>query len=625
MKIYLMILPLLGMLTHPVAGATLQDFGYEHLTVNGKVAKGNRPLLVILASFSGARPFAHDASYYDNFVFNLAAQPGVNNYYLEASDGRFFWSRGGTVSLSLPSSMLVSNFTANFPKDTPSDQLYASNIIHQAMLQSAFNFAGYDDNNDGTVSQEELQVAIVSNDGDYGGSNRQAGCIRPAGSRVTVCAGGVALLNHQTDFATFCHELSHSLGTLDLYGVWSQQCLNLNVSLMSCTITDRDVPDICHLDPWHKLQLGWVEPRIFPVYSGGFATIPAAQVIDATTPVLLYDPAAGPSEFYLLEYRARNRAAGPSNDANTTGNGLALWRIKQGGNKYPVLVPRVERGTLPGQNAWERCAKCKGLHQVANTALPIYGPCPAGGVHNTEGNLEYVIPLNNPAAPGQHGWRWCQKCRGMFYGPGQSGSRCPAGGTHDGSASGDYAFAMDDTSAPGEYDWRWCAKCQGMFFAPHYLLSDCPAGGRHDGFASSHYTLMMEGQNFVVWTEGAPDFSRGGGTLWSGGSVTPYLRRLDGTETRLRVHVHPFAVGAERIVVEWWNEQEYWVDYNYPGVFPFLELGTFELPYNTLGEAAAVAPFGGIVSIKSSVGHESISITKRLRLQAYGGPVTIGR
>ena len=135
----------------------------------------------------------------------------------------------------------------------------------------------------------------------------------------------------------------------------------------------------------------------------------------------------------------------------------------------------------------------------------------------------------------------------------------------------------------------------------------------------------MEGQNYVVWSEAAPDFIRGGGTLWPGGSITPYLRRLDGSETRTRLYVHPFAVGAESIVVEWWNEQEYWVDYNYPGGLFFPEFGAFDFPYNTLGEAASVAPFGGIVSIKSGTGNESINITKRLRLQAYGGPVTIGR
>lgn len=208
----------------------------------------------------------------------------------------------------------------------------------------------------------------------------------------------------------------------------------------------------------------------------------------------------------------------------------------------------------------------------------------------------------------------------MFFGPGQASSRCPAGGAHDGAASGDYALAMNDSQAPGQKDWRWCNKCQSLFFGPHASQSDCPSGGRHDGSTSGNYAALLEGQNYVVWSEGAPDFVRGGNTLWAGGSITPRLRRLNGTETRLRIYVHPFAIGTESIVVEWWNEQEYWVDYNYPGGFPFFEFGTFDFPYNTLGEAAAAAPFGGMALIKAGIGNESIHLTKRLRIESWAAP-----
>lgn len=378
MKTHSILVALFLALTMQSRAATLQDFGYEHITVNGEVAKGHRPLLVILANFAGARVFAHDANFYDNFVFNFFAQPGLNNYFMEVSDGRFFWSRGGTVTASLPSLMLFSNFTASLPQGAPLDQLYASNIIHQTMLQSSFNFAGYDDNNDGTISQHELQIVIISNDGDYSGANRWAGCIRPGGSTRTVCAGSVALLNHQTDFATFCHEFSHSLGTKDLYGVWAQECLSEKVTLMSCTIAGPEVPDIYHLDPWHKLQLGWVEPRIFSITAGGYATVPAAQVIDTLTPLLLHDPAEGPGEFFMLEYRARNRSAGALNDSHTSGDGLAIWRVKQEPNHEPSLVLRQDAGNLPAQTGWRWCPKCRGLHHIGNPAAPTYRPCPPG-------------------------------------------------------------------------------------------------------------------------------------------------------------------------------------------------------------------------------------------------------
>lgn len=37
-------------------------------------------------------------------------------------------------------------------------------------------------------------------------------------------------------------------------------------------------------------------------------------------------------------------------------------------------------------------------------------------------------------------WRYCDKCKGLFYGPEESSSKCPDGGTHDGSRSGNYVI-----------------------------------------------------------------------------------------------------------------------------------------------------------------------------------------
>jgi len=40
-----------------------------------------------------------------------------------------------------------------------------------------------------------------------------------------------------------------------------------------------------------------------------------------------------------------------------------------------------------------------------------------------------------PESGVQAGWRFCRKCKGLFYGPEQSTSRCPVGAQHDGSDS----------------------------------------------------------------------------------------------------------------------------------------------------------------------------------------------
>ncbi len=596
--------------------ATLADFGYQKMKVNGVPALGTRSLLVILVTFDQAPPLAHSPAYYDDLIFNGTAPTRVNNYFLEVSDQHFSWSRAGVLSVSLPASQKSTNFMGDLR-----DQLFASNAIHQAIASTGFNLAPFDLNNDGFIAQVELQALVITNEGETGGANRDAGCIRPPGSTKTFCAGAVALLNHQTDFATLCHELSHSLGTLDLYGVWNQEQLNHWLTLMSATITSVENPEIYHLDPWHKMQLGWVEPRIYSIRDGGVATIPAAQWIDPTTPVLLFDPSLGTSEFFLLEYRADQLVGGGLNDAGCHDNGLVIWRVKQDGARNPVLVPRVDFGSIPGQKGWRWCKKCQGLHYVHDPAAPTLQPCPAGANHVQDDSAGYMPVVNNPAASGQHGWRWCQKCSSLFYGPGQAASRCAAGGTHDGTTSGDYALVSDDRTAPGQKDWKWCRKCQSLFYGPFESQSRCPAGAGHDGAQSSSYAIFLEGQNYVLWAEGAPGFERGGSRVWRSGTVTPSLRWLDGSDTRTRLFVRPFATGAASIVVEWMRDIEIWADFSWP----FTGTGTFDNPYRSLRDAAEAAPHGGTVTIKSSVGSETLTIGKRLMLQSYGGPVLIGR
>jgi hypothetical protein len=51
-------------LRYPAPAATLQEFGYQNMKVNGQVPVGHRPLLVILANFAGRPALTHDANYY---------------------------------------------------------------------------------------------------------------------------------------------------------------------------------------------------------------------------------------------------------------------------------------------------------------------------------------------------------------------------------------------------------------------------------------------------------------------------------------------------------------------------------------------------------------------------------
>src|ERR1019366_297732 len=91
--------------------------------------------------------------------------------------------------------------------------------------------------------------------------------------------------------------------------------------------------------------------------AGGVVTIPAAQAGDPTSPVILYDPAHGTSEFWIIEYRTQTSPYGSGYDANvayfapsTNRYGLAVWHIQQDSN-YNLITTVSNQVTLGRQPA----------------------------------------------------------------------------------------------------------------------------------------------------------------------------------------------------------------------------------------------------------------------------------
>ena len=541
--------------------------------------------------------------------------PSINGYFLKRSNGRFFWSRGATIG---PLSFLASEAH----DAVNNDGSYASNIVYRAMASGQFNFSDYDANHDGHITVDELAILIINN--DLTGC-RTAGVVRSAdltfdwGGGSTHC--NVGLVNDADPFAVHLEEFEETLGCQDIYGVWSEECLSGQLSPQSCAPSDWNA--LYYLDPWHRMQLGWCEPRIQSLTAGGIITIPAAQVTDPSSPVILYDPAVGPSEFFLLEYRTHASPSGAGYDANVADDGLAIWHVHQEPNHSPTLVPRYDAGPLPAQENWRFCKKCKGIHYITAWQNPQAGPCPKDGTHDVPSGPGYQIVQNIANAPGQHGWKWCKKCQGLFYAPATAQSHCPAGGTHDGSLSGDYSLVDNDTNSPGQHGWKWCSKCQGLFYGPNMALSYCPADhGFHDDSASGDYAMLFGGSNLVVWAEGPPTFKRGGNTLWHSDQTTPRLVLLNGAGTSTHLHVRPFPPGAGSITVEWLSERDTWVDFNSLGLFPD---GSFNAPYPTLADGITYVSYGGILNFKPGSSSVTTNITKPMTLKAYNGPVTIGR
>ncbi|MFE6924366.1 hypothetical protein ACFVAV_25305 [Nocardia sp. NPDC057663] len=140
------------------------------------------------------------------------------------------------------------------------------------------------------------------------------------------------------------------------------------------------------------------------------------------------------------------------------------------------------------QSGWRWCNKCQGLF-FGGRPNP---KCPTGGAHDKTDSGNYTLTHNLRETKGwQSDWRWCNKCQGLFFG-GRPNPKCPAGGAHDKTDSGNYSLWHNaGESSSQQSDWRWCNKCQGLFFGGR-PNPKCPAGGAHDKTGSGNYSLYHE-------------------------------------------------------------------------------------------------------------------------------------
>jgi len=191
-----------------------------------------------------------------------------------------------------------------------------------------FDFARYDRDGDQILTAQELSVVVINAAGmAYGGNNRLTDPMYlPVESQQYEVFQWVTGVNEATDFSLIAHELAHqSLGHGDLY----ERCLPFvqDGDTYHCgdpsewawptpgpyTLMHRNPFDeTSHLDPWAKMHLGFVKPRV--VTHDGYYTLHdvetdrsfAAQTSQPEL-LLVYDPLRpDPTrEYFLLENRTQ--------------------------------------------------------------------------------------------------------------------------------------------------------------------------------------------------------------------------------------------------------------------------------------------------------------------------------
>jgi hypothetical protein len=160
----------------------------------------------------------------------------------------------------------------------------------------------------------------------------------------------------------------------------------------------------------------------------------------------------------------------------------------------PAMRPAAQAGHVSWQPGWRWCRKCQGLWFAGNGAG---GACPAGGFHVVNGSYGYQLSYGSagPVSSGrdQPGWRWCCRCRGLWFAEKGAGGACPAGGFHVVNGSYQYQLSYGNSamvsSGSDQPGWRWCYRCRGLWLAANGAGGACPAGGSHVVNGSYNYFL----------------------------------------------------------------------------------------------------------------------------------------
>jgi hypothetical protein len=154
---------------------------------------------------------------------------------------------------------------------------------------------------------------------------------------------------------------------------------------MGCTISGSSGDESVHLDPWHKMHLGWVEPRFVSVENNLDTEqcilleppqFDGNQLRSNQQPLFVYDDSFGVENYFMIEFRNRwfEEPGMYSYERDVPGAGIALWSVHTNEHQWPEVIPSI---TTPG-----------GI----DMSIWTYGP-------NTTSRGEYLWPANSSVVP----------------------------------------------------------------------------------------------------------------------------------------------------------------------------------------------------------------------------------
>lgn len=337
---------------------------WDYQPLNPKKGKAN--LLVILWDPHRKDHPAPNKTAIENLIFG--PDPSVKGYFLKNSQNQFILEKAAVLGWYDAKKNADHYWAASDTNDANGDGWISGHVEKWAeaiyFADKEFDYSKYDTNYDGNLEPSELGVLIIIPQNNPFGTNRVAYSQQYPNSKPLLVDGvkitwiAEAYIGNPPNMPLTAHELSHLFhGTPDMYFRFFQPYAAGAYSIM-----DQSHKGNSHLDPYNKLRLGWLKPRV--VTEDGYYSLTSMD--NSSDCLVIYDPKKGKDEFFLIE----NRQQGKWYDSWLPDYGLAIWHIIEDYSVYSKLpAPKdvdSEKWKTVGKHEWGR----RGIRMLR----PIYGP-----------------------------------------------------------------------------------------------------------------------------------------------------------------------------------------------------------------------------------------------------------
>jgi len=319
---------------------------------------GDRPILVLLASFTNRNTNLTPVSHFRDIIFG--ATGSVKDFYLQASFNNLnFVPAPETHNTDNDGVIGWLNLGYNHPNTGILENTDQRNqkIVKDALIAADpyINYATFDKNGDGAISSNELQILVVVAGFERSYSNMSPSVwahrwilntVGPPSLDGVVlgdyyknggyCQVGEIHHDHPLTFGIIAHELGHDIGWPDFYDT-SQVSEGVgDWDIMAGGGWNRTGNNLLGTSPalpnaWAKWYQGWLTPtEVNGTLAGASiqtaATNPKAFLLRPNPNGVdwIYRVQSGTGEFFMVENRQLI-----SYDAGLPGSGLLIWHIDE--------------------------------------------------------------------------------------------------------------------------------------------------------------------------------------------------------------------------------------------------------------------------------------------------------